>query len=126
MLKGDRIEQAHHLAGGFDLDLAGLQGALERFPRKRLGQQSAAVQDQATPVRLVQGARLDQGEVGLQRAQMRHVLDAANQAVDAYGERGLVRSHIPCFDVFGQPGTWQDATCLVGVERLSFLGRGTG
>jgi len=36
----------------------------------------------------------------------------------AFGERGLVRSHICCFDVFGQPGTWQDAACLVGIERL--------
>ena len=30
----------------------------------------------------------------------------------------MVRGFICCFDVFGQPGTWQDATCLVGVERL--------
>ena len=29
-----------------------------------------------------------------------------------------MRAYICCFDVFGQPGTWQDATCLVGVERL--------
>ena len=45
-------------------------------------------------------------------------VEEANSAVDAYGERGLVRSHILCFDVFGQPGTWQDACCLVGTERL--------
>ena len=31
---------------------------------------------------------------------------------------GLCRGYICCFDVFGQPGTWQDATCLVGIERL--------
>ena len=37
---------------------------------------------------------------------------------DAFGQRGLVRGYICCFDVFGQPGTWQDATCLVGVERM--------
>ena len=37
---------------------------------------------------------------------------------EAFGQRGLVRGYICCFDVFGQPGTWQDATCLVGVERL--------
>ena len=41
-----------------------------------------------------------------------------NKVVDAFGQRGLVRAYICCFDVFGQPGTWQDATCLVGVERL--------
>jgi uroporphyrinogen decarboxylase len=46
--------------------------------------------------------------------------DAAevNKVADAFGQRGLVRGYICCFDVFGQPGTWQDATCLVGVERL--------
>ena len=31
---------------------------------------------------------------------------------------GWSAAYICCFDVFGQPGTWQDATCLVGVERL--------
>ena len=41
-----------------------------------------------------------------------------NRLADAFGQRGLVRGYICCFDVFGQPGTWQDATCLVGVERL--------
>jgi uroporphyrinogen decarboxylase len=45
-------------------------------------------------------------------------VEAVNQLVDDFGERGLVRAYICCFDVFGQPGTWQDATCLVGVERL--------
>ncbi len=45
-------------------------------------------------------------------------VDAVNQAVDAFGQRGLLRGYICCFDVFGQPGTWQDATCLVGVERM--------
>jgi hypothetical protein len=41
-----------------------------------------------------------------------------NRVAEAFGQRGLVRGYICCFDVFGQPGTWQDATCLVGVERL--------
>jgi len=45
-------------------------------------------------------------------------VEAVNQAAAAFGQRGLVRGYICCFDVFGQPGTWQDATCLVGVERL--------
>lgn len=43
---------------------------------------------------------------------------AVNREAEAFGERGLVRSHMCCFDVFGQPGTWQDAACLVGIERL--------
>ena len=45
-------------------------------------------------------------------------VEAVNQAAEAFGQRGLVRGYICCFDVFGQPGTWQDATCLVGVEPL--------
>jgi uroporphyrinogen decarboxylase len=43
---------------------------------------------------------------------------AVNREVEAFGERGIVRSHICCFDVFGQPGCWQDASCLVGIEKL--------
>lgn len=42
------------------------------------------------------------------------VADAAN----TLGERGLLRGHIPCFDIYGQPGCWQDAACLVGIEAL--------
>ena len=45
-------------------------------------------------------------------------VQAVNRAAEALGQRGLVRGYICCFDVFGQPGTWQDATCLVGIERL--------
>lgn len=45
-------------------------------------------------------------------------VEAVNKAAEAYGERGLVRGHICCFDVFGQPGCWQDACCLVGTEPM--------
>jgi hypothetical protein len=45
-------------------------------------------------------------------------VEAVNRAADAFGERGMVRGHICCFDPFGQPGCWQDAACLVGIERL--------
>jgi hypothetical protein len=45
-------------------------------------------------------------------------VDALNQTVAGFGERGIVRGHICCFDVFGQPGCWQDAACLVGAEAL--------
>ncbi len=44
--------------------------------------------------------------------------EAFNRVAEGYGERGLVRSHIPCFDVFGQPGAWQDACCLYPTEQL--------
>jgi len=45
-------------------------------------------------------------------------VEAANRASREYGQQGLVRSHIPCFDVFGQPGCWQDACCLYGTEQM--------
>jgi len=45
-------------------------------------------------------------------------VEAINRVVKEYGERGLVRSHIPTFDVYGQPGTWQDACCLYPTEQL--------
>ena len=45
-------------------------------------------------------------------------VDTVNKIADEYGERGLVRSHIPCFDVYGQPGCWQDACCLYGTEKM--------
>jgi hypothetical protein len=43
---------------------------------------------------------------------------AVAKAAEEFGERGLVRGHICCFDVFGQPGCWQDACCIVGTEKL--------
>ena len=45
-------------------------------------------------------------------------VQAVNAAAEAFGERGIVRGHICCADVFGQPGCWQDAACLVGIEKL--------
>ena len=48
-------------------------------------------------------------------------VEAVNQAAEAFGERGIVRGHIPCFDVYGQPGCWQDATCLMDLQQLIYL-----
>ena len=45
-------------------------------------------------------------------------VEAVNRVAEEYGERALVRGHICCFDVFGQPGTWQDACCIVGTQRM--------
>lgn len=45
-------------------------------------------------------------------------VDAINKAASEYGERGLIRGHVICFDGFGQPGCWQDLSCLVGIEKL--------
>jgi uroporphyrinogen-III decarboxylase len=41
-----------------------------------------------------------------------------NREAAAFGERGIVRGAIPGFPLFGQPGCWQDAACLIGTERL--------
>ena len=41
-----------------------------------------------------------------------------NRAADAFGSRGLIRGHISTFEGFGQPGCWQDAACLYGIENL--------
>jgi len=45
-------------------------------------------------------------------------IELVNREAEQFGERGIIRSHICCFDVFGQPGCWQDAACLVGIEKL--------
>ena len=41
-----------------------------------------------------------------------------NQKADEFGDKGLVRGHIMAFEGFGQPGCWQDAACLFGIEPL--------
>ena len=45
-------------------------------------------------------------------------IEEVNKTVDAYGEEALIRSHICVFDIFGQPGCWQDAVCMFGIEPL--------
>lgn len=39
-------------------------------------------------------------------------------AATAFGERGIVRGAVPGFPVYGQPGCWQDAAVLFGIEPL--------
>lgn len=41
-----------------------------------------------------------------------------NKTADEYGDNALIRGHIAILDIFGQPGCWQDASCLVGIEKL--------
>jgi hypothetical protein len=45
---------------------------------------------------------------------------AINAVADAYGEQALLRGAVPGFDVYGQPGCWQDASVLFGIENLIF------
>ncbi len=45
-------------------------------------------------------------------------ISAINKTAEDFGQRGLIRGHIPCFDGFGQPGCWQDAACMFGIQDL--------
>jgi uroporphyrinogen decarboxylase len=45
-------------------------------------------------------------------------VEAINKASDEFGNRGLIRGHVSTFEGFGQPGCWQDASCLCGIEKL--------
>ncbi len=44
--------------------------------------------------------------------------DAVNRAASDFGERGILRGAVPGFDIYGQPGCWQDAAALYGIEEL--------
>jgi hypothetical protein len=43
---------------------------------------------------------------------------AVESARAAIGERGIVRGAVPGFPLYGQPGCWQDAAVLVGIQEL--------
>jgi len=43
---------------------------------------------------------------------------AVNAAAHGFGDRGIVRGAVPGFPVYGQPGCWQDAAVLFGIEPL--------
>jgi hypothetical protein len=72
-------DQAQHLSERLGADLARAQRALERLPGERLGKHLDRVEQQVAAVGAVERARLDQGEVGHQRAHLGDVLDAADQ-----------------------------------------------
>jgi len=45
-------------------------------------------------------------------------VEEVNRQADRYGSRGMVRGAVNSFDVYGQPGCWQDASVLYGIEDL--------
>ncbi len=45
------------------------------------------------------------------------VRDVARAAAE-FGDRGIVRGAVASFDLYGQPGCWQDAAVLYGIEAL--------
>jgi len=46
--------------------------------------------------------------------------EAVRAAADAAGDSALIRGMIPGFDIYGQPGCWQDAACMFGIEDLIY------
>jgi len=45
-------------------------------------------------------------------------IEEVNRLADEYNSKGLFRSHIPGFEIYGQPGCWQDASVCLGIEKL--------
>jgi hypothetical protein len=45
-------------------------------------------------------------------------IDEVNRQADEFGDRGIVRGSVPGFPFYGQPGCWQDAAVLYGIEAL--------
>lgn len=45
-------------------------------------------------------------------------VETVNREAERYGENALIRGTMNCFEVYGQPGCWQDAAVLYGVEGL--------
>lgn len=45
-------------------------------------------------------------------------VDEVNRQAEEWGERGLLRGFVPGFEIYGQPGCWQDAAVLFGIEEL--------
>jgi uroporphyrinogen decarboxylase len=45
-------------------------------------------------------------------------VNAVHTAASGLADEGIVMGHVAMFDGFGQPGCWQDAAVLVGIERL--------
>ena len=43
--------------------------------------------------------------------------EAVQEEVKRLGERGIVRAFILPFDIYGQPGCWQDFCCIRGTEQ---------
>ncbi len=45
-------------------------------------------------------------------------VDFVNREAKSFGDRGMVRGTVPGFGIYGQPGCWQDAAILFGIEDL--------
>jgi hypothetical protein len=47
-------------------------------------------------------------------------VETVNHEAASFGERGMIRGLIATFEIYGQPGCWQDAACLYGIENLIY------
>ena len=47
-------------------------------------------------------------------------VETINQEAASFGDRGMIRGPIATFEIYGQPGCWQDAACLYGIESLIY------
>jgi len=45
-------------------------------------------------------------------------VEKINEEYERYGDKGLLRAHILGFNIYGQPGCWQDLACFYGIEKL--------
>ncbi len=45
-------------------------------------------------------------------------VESVEREADAFGGRGIIRGAVPGFPIYGQPGCWQDAAVLYGIEAL--------
>jgi hypothetical protein len=87
-LQRDGCGYAQMLGRGFDAYGGAFQCALQRLPCERLYQDAARIDDEVAAIGLVQGARLDQPEIGHQSAHLGDVLDPAEEICAARGPAG--------------------------------------
>jgi uroporphyrinogen decarboxylase len=45
-------------------------------------------------------------------------VDVVNGHAAHWGDRGIIRGSAPSFEIYGQPGCWQDAAVLFGIQAL--------
>lgn len=45
-------------------------------------------------------------------------VEELNRQAEACADKALIRGHIVSYEIYGQPGCWQDAACLYGIEPL--------
>jgi uroporphyrinogen decarboxylase len=46
--------------------------------------------------------------------------DKVHSTAVGAGDSAIIRGMIPGFEIYGQPGCWQDAACLFGIEKLIY------